>query len=91
MSILSVKNLSYRVGEKEILHDISFDVEEGSMTCIVGPNGCGKSTLLSHISRKLPSKMNIYYKGKPTPITSSSATTLPATVTTTTSRKRLKR
>ena len=58
MSILSVKNLSYRVGEKEILHDISFDVEEGSMTCIVGPNGCGKSTLLSHISRKLPSKMN---------------------------------
>lgn len=64
MSILSVKNLSYRVGEKEILHDVSFDVEEGSMTCIVGPNGCGKSTLLSHISRKLPSKMNIYYKGK---------------------------
>ena len=64
MSILEVKNLSYHVGSKAILRDISFSVEEGSMTCIVGPNGCGKSTLLSHISRKLPSEQCIFYKGE---------------------------
>lgn len=64
MSILDVINLNYCVGDKEILQGISFSVEEGSMTCIVGPNGCGKSTLLSHISRKLPSRQNIFYKGK---------------------------
>lgn len=39
--MITVKNLSYQIGEKEILKNLSFSVEEGSMTCIVGPNGCG--------------------------------------------------
>lgn len=29
-----------------VLHDISFQVEAGSMVCILGPSGCGKTTLL---------------------------------------------
>ena len=62
--MITVKNLSYQIGEKEILKNLSFSVEEGSMTCIVGPNGCGKSTLLSHISRRLPSRNSVFYKGK---------------------------
>ena len=61
--MITVKNLSYQIGEKEILKNLSFSVEEGSMTCIVGPNGCGKSTLLSHISRRLPSRNSVFYKG----------------------------
>ena len=63
--MITVENLSYQVGGKEILGNISFSVEEGSMTCIVGPNGCGKSTLLSHLSRRLPSKHTVFYKGTP--------------------------
>lgn len=62
--MITVKNLSYQIGEKEILKNLSFSVEEGSMTCIIGPNGCGKSTLLSHISRRLPSRNSVFYKGK---------------------------
>lgn len=61
--MIEIKDLNYTIGDKEILKHISLSVEEGSMTCIVGPNGCGKSTLLSHISRKLPSENTIFYKG----------------------------
>lgn len=53
MNVLEVKNLSkmYYTKEKEILaiDDISFGVEENSITAIIGPSGCGKSTLLNII------------------------------------------
>ena len=62
--MIEIKDLSYTIGKKEILKNISFTVNKGSMTCIVGPNGCGKSTLLAHISRRLPSRNSIYYKGR---------------------------
>lgn len=62
--MLEVRHLSYRVGNREILHDLSFRVEEGSMTCIVGPNGCGKSTLLGHISGRLKSHGSVFYREK---------------------------
>ena len=29
------------------IKDLSFQIEEGSVTCIIGPSGCGKSTLLN--------------------------------------------
>lgn len=51
--ILEVKNLSktYYTKEKEILaiDNISFPLEEESITAIIGPSGCGKSTLLNII------------------------------------------
>lgn len=62
--MIEIKDLSYTIGKKEILKNISFIVNKGSMTCIVGPNGCGKSTLLAHISRRFPSRNSIYYKGR---------------------------
>ena len=37
-------------GGGDILHDVSLQVPEGGITCIVGPNGAGKSTLLASIS-----------------------------------------
>ncbi len=62
--MIEIKDLFYTIGKKEILKNISFTVNKGSMTCIVGPNGCGKSTLLAHISRRFPSRNSIYYKGR---------------------------
>lgn len=44
--MLSTKNISYSVGEKKILHDISVDFLPGEFTMILGPNGSGKSTFL---------------------------------------------
>lgn len=49
--MLQVKNLSYEVIEKgqklQIIDDISFDVADGEMLVITGPNGGGKSTTAS--------------------------------------------
>lgn len=49
MGILKVQNLSYSVGPKVILDDVSIDFWRGSIHAIVGPNGAGKSTLASVI------------------------------------------
>ncbi len=45
MKILEIKNLIVAAGEKVILDDISFDINEGESVVIMGPNGSGKSTL----------------------------------------------
>ena len=49
--MLQVKNLSYEVMENgqtlKIIDDISFDVADGEMLVITGPNGGGKSTTAS--------------------------------------------
>ena len=42
---VSVKNLSFSYGAHEVLRDISFDVAEGTLVNVLGPNGTGKSTL----------------------------------------------
>ncbi len=48
--ILNIQNLekTYSSGSKKltVLHDISFDIEEGATFSIVGPSGSGKTTLL---------------------------------------------
>lgn len=44
---ISVKNVTYRYFEdqKEAVNDVSFDIQEGSYTTIIGHNGSGKSTI----------------------------------------------
>lgn len=37
-----------------MLNDISFNVGEGELLCIVGPTGCGKTTFLNLLSRLIP-------------------------------------
>ena len=47
--ILDIDSLGFTYGEKEILHDISFSADRGSVVSILGPNGVGKTTLLKCI------------------------------------------
>lgn len=44
---LKVENLTYSYSkDKKIIDDISFQIEESTVTAILGPNGSGKTTLL---------------------------------------------
>src|SRR6201989_3274921 len=45
MSLLVIKDLEARVGDKPILKGLSLTVEAGSIHAVMGPNGSGKSTL----------------------------------------------
>lgn len=44
--MLSVSNMFFSYGNTEVLHDITFDIEENKIVSILGPNGVGKTTLL---------------------------------------------
>jgi len=44
--VISAKNLKKRYGHLEVLKDISVDVAEREVLCIIGPSGSGKSTFL---------------------------------------------
>jgi len=49
MSLLEVKNLNvyYKEGRtrRQVLHNVSFEVNEGELLGLVGESGCGKTTL----------------------------------------------
>ena len=47
--LLQVDDLHCGYGKKEIVHGVSFSVDQGEFACIIGANGCGKSTLLKNL------------------------------------------
>jgi iron complex transport system ATP-binding protein len=51
--LVRIRDFSYRLGGKEVLRDVSFDVARGDYLAIVGPNGAGKTTLLKCLVRIL--------------------------------------
>ena len=54
MSLLDVKDLTVRYGEKTIVNGVHFSLNEGEWLMIVGPNGAGKSTIINTISQAAP-------------------------------------
>lgn len=67
--MLQLKQLGFEVTDekrtKQILSDISFEVEEDSFVVITGPNGSGKSTLAKLISGiERPTAGDILFEGK---------------------------
>lgn len=55
MSLIEIKNLSYSYNDSvKAVDNISFNIEKGAYTTIIGHNGSGKSTLAKLISGLLP-------------------------------------
>lgn len=52
--MLSIENISINYGEKQILRDVSFSLENGEILAILGANGAGKTTLLRALNNTLP-------------------------------------
>lgn len=53
MAKLNIKELSYSIGDKLILDNLSFSCSSGEVVAVVGKNGVGKTTLLNNILEKL--------------------------------------
>ena len=51
MTGLSVQDLGFSYGPKQVLDAVSFDVAEGGFCALLGPNGAGKSTLFGLLTR----------------------------------------
>ncbi|MFK7860508.1 MAG: sugar ABC transporter ATP-binding protein [Granulosicoccus sp.] len=47
---LQLKGISKAFGSNQVLHDISFELESGHVTVLMGANGAGKSTLVKILS-----------------------------------------
>lgn len=54
MSLLSIQNINTGYDKKQVLFDISLEVEKGETILLIGANGSGKSTLLKAIYGILP-------------------------------------
>lgn len=51
---LKVQNLSVKLGEDDILDNVSFHLHCGEITALIGPNGAGKSSLFRCILGQMP-------------------------------------
>lgn len=47
---LRVDNVSFSYGNKRILNDINFQLQQGEIAALLGPSGCGKTSLLRLIA-----------------------------------------
>ena len=53
-AILRAEHIYKKYGKLEVLKGISFQVNQGETTVIIGPSGTGKSTLLTCINQLTP-------------------------------------
>ena len=70
--MISVDGVTKEFGEFRALDDVSLEVQDGSLTALLGPSGSGKSTLLRVIAGlEMPDAGRIVISGE-------DATALPA-------------
>jgi osmoprotectant transport system ATP-binding protein len=50
-TLVEFRHLTYRIGGREILHDINLTVQEGETLVLLGRSGSGKTTLLKTVNR----------------------------------------
>lgn len=65
MEILQIKNLTKTFDGIHAVDDLSFDIEKGGITALIGPNGSGKTTTFNLITGFLrPTSGKVVFKGK---------------------------
>ncbi len=64
-TLLELKNLSLSFGERQVLENINFEINEGEILGMLGPNGVGKSTIFNLITGLIkPNSGDIYIKNE---------------------------
>jgi ATP-binding cassette subfamily F protein uup len=64
MNLISVDKISKTIGDKTLFEEISFGIDSGQKTALIGVNGCGKSTLLKIIAGKIEADSGIVSKNR---------------------------
>ncbi|MDO4435396.1 MAG: ABC transporter ATP-binding protein [Cardiobacteriaceae bacterium] len=65
-AVIEVKNLHFSYGQRVILDNVSFKVEENELIGVMGPSGTGKTTLMRLITGQLkPDRGEIWVLGEP--------------------------
>ena len=64
-ALLEVIDLRASYGPTPVLHGISFSLEEGTITTLLGANGAGKTTTLRAICGLVPTTGEVRFAGKP--------------------------
>ncbi len=65
MPLLEVEGLNAYYGETQALHGVSFALEAGGITTLLGANGAGKTTTLRAICGMVATKGAVRFDGKP--------------------------
>ena len=66
--LVSIRNLSFKRGDRAIFENINLDVARGKVTAIMGPSGCGKTTTLRFIGGQLlPDEGQVLVDGQNVP------------------------
>lgn len=52
--MIKIDGVSHKIGQYEIVSNVSLEIPSGGITALIGPNGAGKSTLLSLLARLNP-------------------------------------
>jgi iron complex transport system ATP-binding protein len=52
--MIAARNISVRLGDREILRDVSIFAATGKIVALLGPNGAGKTTLLRTLNGTVP-------------------------------------
>ncbi len=63
-ALLEVKGLKAFYGQTQSLYDVSFDIETGGITTLLGANGAGKTTTLRSICNMVRTEGTINFDGK---------------------------
>ena len=62
---LNLKSVSLKLDNRQILKDVSLEINEGDIVSVIGPNGAGKSTLLNVLTGDIsPDSGDIIYDNK---------------------------
>lgn len=56
--MLEVQDLTIRAGAETLVDNLSFNLAEGSLTCLIGPSGCGKSSVIKWLAGVLAPELS---------------------------------
>ena len=49
--MIEIKNILKKYKDRNVVDNVSFNIEKGKITSFIGPNGAGKSTVLGIVTR----------------------------------------